>query len=107
MSIDINGLSSSNNKNRLTDSSPKSTTSPVGATGDSNSTSSSTHGASTTSSVDLSSTGKLMHKLEEKISQSSEVDQQKVAYFQAAIKNGTYQVDSQAVAHKLLDADNS
>ncbi len=57
--------------------------------------------------VELSSNGKLMHKFEEKINQAPEVDRKKVAYFQQLIQNGQYNVNSESVAQKMLDADNS
>lgn len=106
MAIDINGLTPSNNNGKARPSeankSASTKTTEVSTAG----TASVNEASTTESSVALSSTGKLMHKLEEKISQLPDVDQEKVAHYQSLIASGEYQIDAQSIAQKIINSDN-
>ncbi len=62
--------------------------------------------ASTTGeSVNLSPTAQHMGQITEKLRDTPAVDSERVTKLKAAIENGTYQVDSQRLAGKLIDAE--
>lgn len=52
--------------------------------------------------VSLSLTGQAIAKLEAKVDASSEVDSQKVADVKATLNSGSYQIDTSAIADKIL-----
>lgn len=60
---------------------------------------------SNSDSVSLSSQGQAIAKIEAQLVKSSEVDEAKVAEIKAAITSGRYNIDSNAIAEKMLDQD--
>ncbi|WP_019605469.1 flagellar biosynthesis anti-sigma factor FlgM [Teredinibacter turnerae] len=56
-------------------------------------------------SVSLSPQGQTLAKLSTELSQSPDVDQDKVAAVRTALAEGRYQVDAQAIAGKMLEQD--
>lgn len=56
--------------------------------------------------VSLSAKGQKLAQLETSVSRHSGVDEAKVAAIKQAVESGQYQVDSQAVSQKMLEADN-
>lgn len=55
--------------------------------------------------VSISPEANRLHQLEAKIHSAEDVDSQRVAEIQRAISEGSYQVDAESVAGKLLDQD--
>jgi len=55
-------------------------------------------------SVSLSAQGQNLAKLEAAIAQSPEVNESKVAQIKAAIDDGSYKVDADSIADKMLKA---
>lgn len=60
---------------------------------------------SSSDSVSLSSKAQALGKLEQAVQQSSDVDTDKVAMVKQAIAEGRYQVDSDAIAERMLSQD--
>lgn len=56
-------------------------------------------------SVSLSSEAHTMARLESAVNNAPDVDEARVASLKQAIENGTYQVDPQAIAEKMLAED--
>ncbi|WP_185231312.1 flagellar biosynthesis anti-sigma factor FlgM [Teredinibacter franksiae] len=56
-------------------------------------------------SVSLSSAGQNLAKLEAELAQAPDVDEAKVAEARTALANGSYTVDAETIASKLLDQD--
>lgn len=63
--------------------------------------------SSTSDEVTLSSKGAQLAKLEAHLQEQSGVDEARVAAARAAIDSGSYKVDSQSLAAKLLDMDSA
>lgn len=59
-------------------------------------------GQGATDIIDLSPQARLMHKASEVVYQTPEVRPEKVAALREALQQGTYQVDSQKVANRLI-----
>ncbi len=57
----------------------------------------------TTDSVVLTEQAKNLNNIQKNIKNSSDVNMDKVASIKKAIKDGTYNVDAQAVASKMMD----
>lgn len=57
--------------------------------------------------VNLSSQAKNLKQLEEKLGSYPEVDDNRVAEIRSALENGTYKVDAEKLAQKMLDMDES
>lgn len=55
--------------------------------------------------VEISSQAKVMKNLEAKLSQLPEIDQKRVDAIKSAIADGSYEVDTQSVADRMLQAD--
>ena len=55
--------------------------------------------------VSISAEASRLSQLEAKIHAADDVDSQRVAEIKSAISEGTYQVDAEAIASKLLDQD--
>lgn len=53
--------------------------------------------------VSLSSTGQAIAKIEANLVNSSEVNEAKIAEIKSAIASGRYNIDSSAIADKMLD----
>jgi len=64
-----------------------------------------TSGAGTEDSVELSQAAKLITELETKIASASGVDTAKVADIKQAIADGSYSVDANSIASKMLASD--
>lgn len=64
-----------------------------------------TSGAGTEDSVELSQAAKLITELETKIASASSVDTAKVANIKQAIADGSYSVDANSIASKMLASD--
>ncbi|VUD56484.1 hypothetical protein TDB9533_02139 [Thalassocella blandensis] len=60
---------------------------------------------SSADSVSLSSQGQAIAKIEANLVNSSEVDEAKVAQIKAAITSGRYNIDSGAIAEKMMNQD--
>ena len=58
--------------------------------------------ASTADTVSITNSGLLMSKLEELVQRAPVVDQERVAAIKDAIASGTYEIDDQRVADRLL-----
>ncbi len=56
--------------------------------------------------VSISPEASRLSQLEAKIHAAEDVDSQRVAEIKSAISEGSYQVDAEAIAGKLLDQDN-
>lgn len=54
-------------------------------------------------SVSLSGAAKAMSRLEHKIAQDSAIDNAKVSAIKQSINDGTYTIDSSAIANKMLN----
>ncbi|WP_336368228.1 flagellar biosynthesis anti-sigma factor FlgM [Marinobacter sp. C2H3] len=57
--------------------------------------------------VNLSNQAKSLKQLETKLGDYPEVDDDKVAQIRAALENGTYKVDAEKLAQKMLEMDKS
>ncbi|NWN90679.1 flagellar biosynthesis anti-sigma factor FlgM [Marinobacter adhaerens] len=57
--------------------------------------------------VNLSSQARNLKQLEEKLGSYPEVDDNRVAEIRSALENGTYKVDAEKLAQKMLDMDES
>ncbi|MFP8966302.1 flagellar biosynthesis anti-sigma factor FlgM [Pokkaliibacter sp. CJK22405] len=96
MPIDINGLginqpaSSSRVKTQTTEQQKTSDTGTTAASGD---------------KVQLSSEAMSLQSLEDQVHQLSDFDQDKVDRVKAAIADGSYSVDANSTARKMLDFD--
>ncbi len=66
-------------------------------------TSTSGREATSKDSVNITSEAQTMHALHEKIASASEVDKTKVAAIKQALADGSYQIDNQNLANKLLE----
>ncbi|MGH1440883.1 MAG: flagellar biosynthesis anti-sigma factor FlgM [Cellvibrionaceae bacterium] len=64
-----------------------------------------TSATSTDDSVELSQAAKVMTELEAKISNSNDVDASKVADIKQAIADGSYSIDADSIASKMLASD--
>ncbi len=78
---------------------------PEQATRPENAPASSKAGATPQDSVSLSQQAHAMSKVEAQAMQSKDVDEAKVAAIRQALADGSYVVDSQSVANKMLDQD--
>ena len=58
--------------------------------------------ASTSDTVSITQSGLLMSKLEELVQRTPVVDQERVAAIKDAIASGTYEIDDQRIADRLL-----
>lgn len=56
--------------------------------------------------VELSDTARALKAADEQIANTPDIDSEKVARLKAAIEDGSYQVDAERVAGKMLDFDN-
>lgn len=56
-------------------------------------------------SVSLSQQGQALARLSSELSSAPDVDQDKVAAIRNALANGSYQIDGQAIASKMLEQD--
>ena len=57
---------------------------------------------STTDTVELTSNGQLLERLEKSLASVPDVDAARVAEVKAAIRNGDYEVDAGAIAESLI-----
>ncbi len=55
--------------------------------------------------VEISSQAKVMKNLEAKLSQLPDIDQKRVDAIKSAIADGSYEVDAQRIADRMLQAD--
>lgn len=55
--------------------------------------------------VQLSDQAKLLNQIEDKLQDTPEVDEEKVAAIKAAIADGSYQPDAESIANKMMDMD--
>ena len=62
-------------------------------------------GKSSSDKVELSSEAKSMQSIEDQVRQLPDVDQEKVDRIKSAIADGSYSVNSQSIANKMLDLD--
>lgn len=58
-------------------------------------------------SVSLSQKGQTLAKLASELSGDAEINHDKIAQVRAALANGSYQVDAQAIADSMLEQDGS
>lgn len=58
-------------------------------------------------SVNLSSQAKNLKQLEQSLDSYPEVDDQRIEQIKAALADGSYKIDAEKVAQKMLDMDNS
>ncbi len=58
-------------------------------------------------SVNLSSQARNLKQLEQKLGDFPEMDDDRIAEIRSALENGTYKVDAQKLAQKMLDMDKS
>ncbi|MCH8497178.1 MAG: flagellar biosynthesis anti-sigma factor FlgM [Marinobacter sp.] len=58
-------------------------------------------------SVSLSDQAKELKKMEEKLAQYPEIDDQRVEQIRAALADGSYKVDAEKLAQKMLEMDKS
>ncbi|WP_372963906.1 flagellar biosynthesis anti-sigma factor FlgM [Marinobacter sp.] len=58
-------------------------------------------------SVSLSSQAKNLKQLEEKLGSYPEMDDDRIAQIRSALDNGTYKVDAEKLAQKMLEMDKS
>ncbi|MDH2431332.1 flagellar biosynthesis anti-sigma factor FlgM [Pokkaliibacter sp. MBI-7] len=96
MSIDINGLG----VNQASTSRIKSQSSTQQKSADVDN-----EGKSSSDKVELSSEAKSMQSIEDQVRQLPDVDQEKVDRIKSAIADGSYSVNSQSIANKMLDID--
>ncbi|WP_075185564.1 flagellar biosynthesis anti-sigma factor FlgM [Teredinibacter haidensis] len=61
---------------------------------------------STSDSVSLSTAGQALAKLEAQAANIPEVDSAKVAEIRTALQNGSYNIDPDAIASKMIEQDN-
>lgn len=57
--------------------------------------------------VNLSSQAKNLKQLEQKLGDYPEMDDDRIEQIRSALENGTYKVDAEKVAQKMLDMDKS
>ncbi|MCK7548311.1 flagellar biosynthesis anti-sigma factor FlgM [Marinobacter koreensis] len=57
--------------------------------------------------VSLSNQAKNLKQLEEKLGDYPEVDDDRVAQIRSALENGTYKIDAEKLAQKMLEMDQS
>ncbi len=62
-------------------------------------------GQSGTDSVSLSSEAQILARLEAKINAASDVDSDRIAAIRQAIENGTYEINAERIAGRMLDQD--
>ncbi|WP_210395777.1 flagellar biosynthesis anti-sigma factor FlgM [Motiliproteus sediminis] len=96
MAIDFNGLSSRTNAGNTNRVSGNATDTPAKKAAQEGSPNAAPE------TVKLSAEAQTLQKLEEKVAQLPDVDADRVAQIKQAIEDGSYQVDSQRVAAKLL-----
>ncbi len=58
-------------------------------------------------SVSLSSQAKNLKQLEQKLGDYPEMDDERIAEIRSALENGTYKIDAEKLAQKMLDMDES
>ncbi len=58
-------------------------------------------------SVSLSSQAKNLKQLEEKLGDYPEMDDDRIAEIRSALENGTYKIDAEKLAQKMLEMDQS
>lgn len=58
-----------------------------------------------TDSVSLSSEAQILARLEAKINAASDVDSDRIAVIKQAIENGTYEINAEHIAGRMLDQD--
>ncbi|MAA63972.1 MAG: flagellar biosynthesis anti-sigma factor FlgM [Alteromonadaceae bacterium] len=63
--------------------------------------------ATRSDSVSLSSQARDLKKLEERLDSYPEVDDARVEQIKAALADGSYKIDAEQLAQKMLDMDNS
>jgi len=55
--------------------------------------------------VSLSQEAKLLNRLEEKIATAPDIDNDRVAAIKLALENGTYEVNAERIAERILEQD--
>jgi len=105
MSVDLNGIGPGQvNTTRTTaDKSTGSQSSPSTAGEQAKAQSPAARGES----VSLSNQAKNLKQLEQKLGDYPEMDDDRIAQIRSALESGTYKIDAEKLAQKMLEMDNS
>lgn len=105
MSVDFNGIGSGQvNNQRTTADKASGTEAPKQAGAEqARSQASSARGEN----VNLSSQAKNLKQLEQKLGEYPEMDDERIEQIRSALENGSYKIDAEKLAQKMLDMDQS
>ena len=100
MAMDINGLNSNQTNTSRARSGQKVVSSPVSQPDESNSPK-----KNSGETVSISAEGQMLNRVSNDIKAETPVNKAKVEALRAAIADGSYKVDAEAVAQKMLESD--
>ena len=100
MAMDINGLNSNQTNTSRARSAQKAVSSPVSQPDESNSPK-----KTSGETVSISAEGQMLNRVSNDIKSDTPVNKSKVEALRAAIADGSYKVDAQSVAQKMLESD--
>ena len=105
MSVDLNGIGPGQvNTNRTTADKAAGSQSTPSTSGEQAKAQSP---AARGESVSLSSQAKNLKQLEQKLGDYPEMDDDRIAQIRSALESGTYKIDAEKLAQKMLEMDNS
>jgi len=104
MSVDLNGIGPGQVNIPRTTADKSSNQNTQAATGEQNKAQAP---AARGENVNLSSQAKNLNQLEQKLGEYPEMDDERIAEIRSALEDGSYKVDAEKLAQKMLDMDKS
>ncbi|MBR9869547.1 MAG: flagellar biosynthesis anti-sigma factor FlgM [Gammaproteobacteria bacterium] len=103
MSVDLNGIGPGQVNTTRTQADKSSSSAPSPAADQAKAQSPAARGEN----VSLSNQAKNLKQLEEKLGDYPEMDDDRIAEIRSALDNGTYKIDAEKLAQKMLEMDES
>ncbi|PAV25151.1 FlgM family anti-sigma-28 factor [Tamilnaduibacter salinus] len=105
MTVDFNGVGPGQPNNRTGNATDKTGNAPRTSQQPASDTAAKQSSGARADSVSLSDQSKALKSLESRLAEYPEVDDARVAEIRAALEDGSYKVDAEKLAQKMLDED--